>query len=261
VRLDLDRHRSIGELIGLTFEVFWRHLATFLSLTLLLVAPIVIGVDGVWDGTLADGGKTDHAGVATQVSGVLTYLVIPPLATALNIAAVQAIARGEEPTVGAAIRTAWPRLLPVFGAVMLYVVLVCAGVILLVIPGIWLAVTCYFASQAAVIDRLGPRAALVRSAEIVKGRWWRTFGAILLFGLITAVPSAIVGAVLGSIDEGVIYTSVLVLVQAVLFSLGAIFSTLLFFDSRARRSLPWQGTPSIDPIAHEPERPIQPPRI
>ena len=43
MRLDLHRHRTLGELIGQTFELFWRHLATFLTLTLLLII-----VPGVW---------------------------------------------------------------------------------------------------------------------------------------------------------------------------------------------------------------------
>ena len=43
---------------------------------------------------------------------------------------------------------------------------------------------------------------------------------------------------------------------------GQTFGTLLFFDSRARSSLPWQGPPPGDWIAPEPpERPVLPPRI
>jgi hypothetical protein len=101
VRLDLDRHRTLGELIGQTFELFGRHLATFLTLTLLVVAPVVILVDGGWGGALADGGDADPS-VAASVSAALGLLVIPPLVTALHVAVVQALARGEEPTVGVA---------------------------------------------------------------------------------------------------------------------------------------------------------------
>jgi hypothetical protein len=57
----------------------------------------------------------------------------------------------------------------------------------------------------------------------------------------------------------VIYTSAVVLLQAVLLSLTAIFGTLLFFDSRTRAQVPWQGPPPRIPA--DPERPIQPPRI
>ena len=59
MRLELDRPRTLGELVALTFELFGRHLATFLTLTLIVVAPAVILVDGVWGGYLADGGNAE----------------------------------------------------------------------------------------------------------------------------------------------------------------------------------------------------------
>jgi hypothetical protein len=262
VRLDLDRHRTLGELIGQTFELFGRHLATFLTLTLLVVAPVVILVDGGWGGALADGGDADPATAAASVSAALSLLVIPPLVTALHVAVVQALARGEEPTVGAALRAAAPRLAAAVGAVALYTVAVAIGLLLVIVPGVWLAVRWYFGAQAAVVDGLGPADALRRSAQVVQTRWWRTFGVLLAFGIVTGVLAVIGGAIVNEIDDGALYTAGRVLLQAVFVSLSAIFGTLLFFDSRARSSLPWQGPPPSDWIAPEsPERPILPPRI
>ena len=257
--VDLDRQRTLGELVGLTVELFGRHLATFLSLTLLVVAPIVIVVEGGWGGGLADGGDADPSLAASLTSSALSVFVIPPLVTALHVVAVQSLARGEEPTVAGALRAAAPRLLAAVGAVALYSLGVAVGLLLLVVPGIWLAVRGYFAAQAAVVDGLGPVEALQRSAEVVKSRWWRTLGVLLVFGLVTGIPGAIVGALLREIHNGALYTAGYVLLEAVLFSLTAIFGTLLFFDSRARTALPWQGTSRVDPSA--PERPILPPRI
>jgi hypothetical protein len=259
VRLDLDEPRTLGELIGLTFELFGRHLATFLSLTLLVVAPVVILVDGVWGGYLADGGDADPSLAANVTSIGLGTVVITPLVTALQVVVVQALARGEEPTVGAALRIAAPRLPAALGAVLLYTLGVTLGIVALVVPGIWLGTRWYFAAQATVVDGLGPVDGLRRSAEIVETRWWRTFGVVLAFTLLVAVMGAVAGAVVGSIDDGVIYMSAQVLLQAGLLSLTAIFGTLLFFDSRSRAHVPWQGPPPPSPT--EPERPIQPPRI
>ncbi len=259
MRLGLDRPRTLGELIGLTFELFGRHLATFLSLTLLVVAPVVIFVDGVWGGFLADGGRADPSTGASATSLALGTVVIPPLVTALHVVVVQSLARGEEPTVGAALRRAAPRLPAALGAVVLYSIGVALGLVALIVPGVWLSVRWYFAAQAAVVDGLGPVDALRRSAEVVETRWWRTFGVLLAFGLLIGIFGAVVGAIVRSIDDGVIYTSAQVFLQAGLLSLTAIFGTLLFFDSRARAHVPWLGPPPPGPT--EPERPIQPPRI
>ena len=168
MRLELDRPRTLGELIGLAFELFGRHLATFLSLTLIVVAPVVILVDGVWGGFLADGGRADPSRAASGASLALGTVVIPPLVTALQVVVVQALARGEEPTVGAALRLAAPRLPAAVGAVLLYSLGVALGLVALIVPGVWLSVRWYFAAQAAVVDGLGPADALRRSAEVVE---------------------------------------------------------------------------------------------
>jgi hypothetical protein len=259
VRLDLEEHRNLGELIGLTFTLFGRHLAVFLSLTLLVVAPIEILVDGVWGGFLADGGDTSAPTAATTVSVLASIVVIPPLVTALHVVVVQGLARGEEPEVGRALSAAAARLLPAVGAVALYTIGVGFGLIALIVPGIYLAVRWYFAAQAAVVDGLRPAEALRRSGELVEGRWWRVLGVLIVFNLITSAFGVVGGALVRRIDSGALYMTGWILLQTVTLSLTAIFGTLLFFDLRARARLPWEGTPRIEP--HAPERPIQPPRI
>jgi hypothetical protein len=243
VQLDLDRERTLGELVALTFQLFGRYLGIFLSLTLLIVTPVVIVVDGAWGGYLADGGDADPSPAASWVSVGLGTLVIPPLVTALHVSVVQALAAGEEPAVGKALAAAAPRLLAAFAAVLLYTIAVAAGFFALIVPGVWLAVRWYFAAQAAVVDRLGPIDALKRSAAVVETRWWRTFGCLLAFGLVVALLGAVLGSILREIDDGVIFTAGYVILQAAIFALTAIFGTLLFFDSRARASLPWRGSP------------------
>jgi hypothetical protein len=185
--------------------------------------------------------------------------VIPPLVTVLLVVAVQTLARGQEPTVGGTLRAAAPRLPAAVGAVALYSLAVAGGLIAFIVPGVWLGVRWYFAAQAAVVDALGPVDALRRSAEIVATRWWRTFGVLLAFTLVVSILGAVILGILGEIENGALFTAGYVLLQAALLSLSAIFGTLLFFDSRARTSLPWQGAPRVDPIT--PERPTQPPRI
>jgi hypothetical protein len=122
-----------------------------------------------------------------------------------------------------------------------------------VIPGVWLLVRWAFAAQAAVIDGLSPVAALGRSAELVKGRWWRTFGMLLASWLVFALIGSLLAAILTAIENGAIYVAGLIVVEAWVLSLTGIFGTLLFYDLRARSELPWQGAGTID--AETPERP------
>ncbi|MEU6662736.1 oxidoreductase [Streptomyces sp. NPDC046821] len=56
---------------------------------------------------------------------------------------------------------------------------------LVVVPlALWIYVLFAFAPAAATLEEAGPVLALRRSARLVKGAWWRTFGIILLAGVI-----------------------------------------------------------------------------
>jgi hypothetical protein len=253
-RLDLSRHRELGDLIGGTARLFLDHLAVFLSVTLLIVTPVVLIVDGIWGRALADGVDADAPLAADITSTFLLTVVVPPLVTALHVVIVMGLARGEEPTVGGALRAASERFVPAVGTVFLYLLGVVAGIALLIVPGIWLAVRWYLGAQAAVVDGLAPPQALRRSAELVKDRWWRTFGylivAALVFGIVVGLPAAVIGVGLSEVS-GALYVAFTILAQAVTLSLTAIFGTLLFFDLRARRELPWEGTALPRPDAPE----------
>jgi len=253
--LPLARRRDLGELLGLTFSLARRWAAVFLSLSLLVVTPVVLIVDGIWGRALADGVDADRPVAAQLVSGLLLASAVPALITALHVAVVQGLARGEAPTVGGALAQARPRFLPALGAVLLYGVVVAIGLVFFIVPGVFLGVLFYFAAQAAVVDGLAPVGALRRSAELVRGGWWRTFGLLLVAGLVFTFIAVLLGGIGGALagDDGVIFVVVQILVQAVVLSLTALFGTLLFFDLRTRKDLPWQGLRPVDPAA--PERP------
>ncbi|KOX24961.1 MULTISPECIES: hypothetical protein [unclassified Streptomyces] len=71
---------------------------------------------------------------------------------------------------------------------------------LLVLPlAAWLWVKFALAPTAAVIERQGAVASLRRSWRLVTGSWWRTFGGLLVTGLITAFVSAIFQQLLGTL--------------------------------------------------------------
>jgi hypothetical protein len=238
-RLDLSRPRAWGELLAATIEVFRRHADVLLTLSLVAVAPATLLVDGVWGGALADGIDAKPPVESQAVSAALSVFVILPLVTAATALVVRGLGRAEaSPAVGDALRAgmgAFPRVL---AAVVVYVVVVFAGFVLFVVPGIWLAIRCYFAAQAAALDGLGPAAALRRSSDLVRGVWWRTAGCLVATGLLFGIGGSIVIGVLGATGSGALYVAGLTVVEAVAVSLTAIFATLLFYDLRARQERP-----------------------
>jgi hypothetical protein len=231
----LSTPRHAGALIMLTLELFLRHAGLFLALTLLVVAPATLGIVGIWAGGLWEGGGYELSAAQGNALLALTSLVLPALITALHCVVVRDLGEGRVPRFASALRAAAPRFGIALAVVALYGALVFAGLVALIVPGLLLAVAWYFGAQVAVLEQLGPWAALKRSWSLVSGRWWSTFGALLLSGLAYTVPGTILTLMLAAIDNGLLYTVALTLAQAVMLSLTALFGTLLYFSHRATR--------------------------
>jgi hypothetical protein len=234
--LDLERPRGVSEVIATTLDLFSEHFALFLSVTLVVVGPVTLLVDGVWAKGLANGHHAHHLSSSSSLlAGFLTAFVVPPLVTALHSVIVREMGSNMVPSVGAALRDAAPRFPAAFGAVVVYGFGVAFGFLLLIVPGIWLAARWYFAAQAAVIERVSPLQSLTVSSELVQGQWWRTFGALILSGLMFGGTSGLLQALVRLVHNGVAYTALDILVQATFISLTALFGTLLFFSWRASK--------------------------
>lgn len=61
------------------------------------------------------------------------------------------------------------------------------GLLLLIIPGLYLLTIYFFSRQVVVLRNLSWMAALDYSADLVKGRWWKVFALNILFGIINLI--------------------------------------------------------------------------
>lgn len=233
--IDLAERRGAGGLLATTVALFLRHSGLFLSVTFVVVAPVLVLVDGVWGRALADGPGA-HRSVAAAVASSLLSFAMPPLVTALHAVIVREMGVGRVLSVGEALRAAAPRFPVVVAVVLLYTIGAVVGFCLLVVPGIWLGVACYFGAQAAVLERETPLRALERSAALVKGHWWRTLRALLASWLVFGGASAAAGFGIQLVHAGVPYVVLHTVVESLSLSLSALFGTLLFFTLRARET-------------------------
>lgn len=72
---------------------------------------------------------------------------------------------------------------PLFIVDLFYTVVVALGLVLLLLPGIWLATRFAFAPWLVLVEKTSAYAAMGRSAELVKGHWWAVFGRLFVVGL------------------------------------------------------------------------------
>ena len=83
----------------------------------------------------------------------------------------------------------YAKSLPALGCAVLVLLLTVAGLFVLVLPGIYLAIAYSFAIQLVCDLGLSPWQALEISRRAVKHRWWSVLGLGLLVGLITVASA------------------------------------------------------------------------
>ncbi|WP_116045157.1 hypothetical protein [Amycolatopsis palatopharyngis] len=143
-----------------------------------------------------------------------------------------------------------PLLLPLLGLTVVYTLIVMVGLILLIIPGIWLYVLFALATPALVLERGRVFSSLGRSRLLVRGSWWRTFGILLLAAIIAGIISMIISIPFELFGDGAsafgnstamstggIWLSALggVVAGAITYPFSAGVTALLYIDQRMRK--------------------------
>jgi len=255
--LDLDRPRGLGGLFATTVRLYGRHFVIFATIALAVVVPVDFVTLGLVNGQLFSGYPTEI--FASGENATFSFVVMP-LVTAMHVQAVLALDEGRQPTLRETLQGGGLVFTTVLGGVVLAGLGTILGLLLLILPGIYLFVRWYVTAQAIAVEGHGALAGLSRSAELVKGQWWRTFGVVLAILLVGVIGVALVFLPLDlaaeAADSGPLYMLGTMLSDALIASFVALTGTLLFFDLRARKTdttaaVPEAGSgpPASDPPA------------
>jgi hypothetical protein len=163
----------------------------------------------------------------------------------ISLAASRVVAaeiEGEPITGGAASRFALSRIVALVAALIVASVGVSLGLVLLVIPGIWLGISVTMVPHVAALEDRGVIGSLSRSIKLVRGRWWPTTGYLLLVGLMGSVAGwllqfvAIPLVAVGDVSTGLALVFVAGLIfQGLVVAAIAVMSTMWYFDLRDRQ--------------------------
>jgi hypothetical protein len=239
-RLDLAKARGIGDLLGDAINVYFRNFPTLFAIGLAVVLPVQLIVAGIGLEELTSGYQSDADTAELLIPTVVSYLVVAPLVAAATIHVLQRLAEGERPHAGRSIQSGLDFFAPVFAGVLLAGLGTALGLLLLVLPGVYVAVRWYFVPQAVVIDGARNAEALRGSWRMTSGFWWRTFAVVILANLVAFIPASLVvlplQALAESADRQAIALAGMILTESLTAPFVALVSTLLFFDIRTRRS-------------------------
>ena len=157
----LPRPLGIGEILSTAFQLYGRHWRTLLAIAAVVVVPLTLlqYLFGDWIRTRGEvtslpAGLDRHLGGGggqdwwPALAGILMYLVL----TGAITRAVAAEVAGEDPSLEQSYRFGFHRL----GSVLLVSVLVglatIAGLILFIIPGIWIGIRLAVSVEALVVE-------------------------------------------------------------------------------------------------------------
>jgi membrane-anchored glycerophosphoryl diester phosphodiesterase (GDPDase) len=236
------RPRGIGEILTTAFQLYRRYWRTLLSIAAVVVIPLTLLQYGIGHWVRSHGQQmqgqvvvsTSFWAVATAsllaaVIGLLLYQVL----TGAITRAVAAELVGEDPGVEQSYRFGFARL----GAILVVSILVglatLAGLIVFIIPGIYIGVRLAVSMQALVVEGRRGTEAMRRSWALVRGHWWRACFTLLVAALITAVVNAVITAPFGA---GAWFVQGVAAAAATIVTLpyGALVGVLLYLDLRAR---------------------------
>ena len=237
----LPRPMGIGEILSTAFQLYQRHWRTLLAIAAVVVVPFTLLQYLIGDQVRTRGEETANgvvstsswavgiAGLVTALAGLVMFLVL----TGAITRAVAAEVAGEDPGVEQSYRFGFHR----FWSVLLVSVLVglatVAGLILFIIPGIYIGVRLCVSIEALVVEGRRGTQAMGRSWELVGGHWWHAFGTLLVAALLTGLVNALITAPFGG-TSWFLQAVVAAVATVVTLPYGVLVGVLLYLDLRAR---------------------------
>jgi len=118
------------------------------------------------------------------VVNILNFLVYV-LVSVAGIIAVQKVIEGGKLNFKNTLVSAWKKYKLFFLLTILVGLITGLGFILLIVPGVLFLVWFSFSHFIIVEDKIGIKGALSKSKELVKDRFWKVFGILALFGILS----------------------------------------------------------------------------
>ena len=238
--IQLERPRDITALFRDSLGVYFRHVLIFIALSAAVVVPVYLVVQGVGLEHFTASYDESPTLAETAVPTVVRFLVVGPLITAICIYALRSVAQGGRPGAGESLVSGFEAFTPLFLAVLLAALGIALGLLLLIVPGIYVAVRWFFVPQTVVLDGARGPQALAQSSQTVQGFWWRTFGLVIMVNLAAVVPGIVLAApftaIASSTDRAIWSMIGTICAESVTTPFVALFSTFLYYDLRARRA-------------------------
>jgi hypothetical protein len=206
------RPLGVGEILDAAVKIYRNKFGTMLKAVAVVIVPVqVLNVlitlslpdTSSTAGTTTTTSDSEWAGLAALLLIFVISLVSAALAEAACLKAVSDTYLGTDTNWRESLRFGFRRLGSLLWLMLIHGVVVLLALLASIVPGVWLYVAWSVAVPALLIEGTRGFEALGRSFNLVRRRWWPTFGILLLanllattvafgFGLL-ALPAVFVG--------------------------------------------------------------------
>ena len=180
---------AIGDVLREAWELYKRHLWQFFltAFVVFLVLDLVSALAAAAAGDSA--GAAFLWGLVSLVVGIVGYFWVQ--GALVELVRDVRDGRADRP-IGETYRAVQPRLPALISAGLLAGLGILVGLVLLVVPGLFLLTIWSMIVPAIVIEGRSAGESFSRSREIVRGNGWSVFGLIVVTFLLVAIASAVI---------------------------------------------------------------------
>lgn len=232
----MKRELSVGDTLSEVFSTYGAHAGVLLPVAFWLFLVVAI-VDGL---------------VGSNLALFPLVIVVSTIAATLYQGMVVGLVRDvqdgrRDSSVGELFGYAAPVLLALIGAGLLSGIGIGIGLVLLIVPGLYLLTIWALIAPVIVIERSGVFEAFGRSRQLVRGNGWPVFWVIVVAFLISIVGAAIFGAIASSVADGPLVRIVFsALASTITAPIGALVAGVLYYRllSRSAADPPESAAPA-----------------
>ena len=147
---------------------------------------------------LAIGPADDAAQGAVRFVPVIVNLALKPIYTAALILLMARQAHKERPATPELLKSALGHYAPLLMLSVIEMAFIWTGFMALIIPGVWILVRLSFAKFHLILDRVDPKAAILKSFQTTRGHFGIIAASLALFALPLFLLSLLIAQLIGS---------------------------------------------------------------
>jgi hypothetical protein len=210
----------LSGVLGEAWRTYRAHAAHLIT-----IAAGIYLVAAVLEGLLYLG---NH--VVGSILGALIGFVAAFLVQAALVKAAQDVRDGRvDLSIGQTLSAAWQVIWPVAGVSILAGLAIVVGLLLLIVPGLFLITIWAVIVPCIVIERARVFSSFGRSQGLVKGNGWNVFGILVLTFLILFAAQLIVGLILSPLSQALSTAISTVVTGALVAPFQALVVTTIYF--------------------------------